>query len=161
MTTEEKGSIIINIANNYIGQQEIPPNTGFQEKWFEEDLKAVGWQKNFMWCVLFCKLVYKEAYKLIDISIYTNIIRPLFSANSQKLWKRFKEAGYTSDKPIPGAIAIWKLSKSRGHAGIVKTVLGDNDFITIEGNKGDKVSIVNRTIKNKTGYKLLGFIHPL
>jgi hypothetical protein len=53
---------IIRVAASYIGQKEINGNLGYKDSEFEKKMKNVGWQADFDWCNLFCRLVYAEAF---------------------------------------------------------------------------------------------------
>ena len=57
------GDKIVEIAMNYLGQEEVSGNMGFEDDEFEKKMKAVGWEKGQAWCAYFAELVWKEAYK--------------------------------------------------------------------------------------------------
>lgn len=127
---------IIEIAQSYVGMQEIPGNNGFLDKSFEKKMKAVGWQMKFAWCSLFAELVAKEAFsgdtaKLAELDT-------LFSASAVATWSNFagSKKYKTSKVPKPGSLVIWKSSMTwTGHVGIIESVeKGGQWLIVIEGN---------------------------
>lgn len=157
---------ISQIAQSYIGQDEIAGNKGFIDPIFESKMKAVGFYKGAPWCGFFARLVWKEAGQ--DLSI--------LSASSKKTIDLATEAGNWHSEPVAGAIVVWAHFKngkrqSIGHIGIVTSVAGDK-YSTVEGNTTEKggregltVAIRNRQLTpdkwtNTNGLRLMGFIHP-
>lgn len=160
---------IKDIAFSYIGQKELPANSGFEDAYFEEKMKSVGWQKGFAWCILFCELVWTEA-----MPAWKDFFAKMFSASVMQTWNNFKNTDYVSKTPISGAIVIWqKYAKGKptrfGHAAIVYDVF-PTYFNTVEGNtnalgsrEGDMVAPKQRKLdfKIKDGLVLKGFILPI
>lgn len=160
---------IIETAKKYIGKTETPNNSGFNDKVFQNRMEAVGWQKGHAWCCYFCELVWKEAYN--DAAMNAELSK-IFLASATATYRNFSLAkGWTvSNKPFPGAIAIWRLGLDwRGHAAIVTSV--DKDaFKTVEGNTNDKggregyivaakTRLLNQPFKPK-GLNIVGFVIP-
>lgn len=132
MTTKR----IIEVAQSYVGMQEIPGNNGFLDKSFEKKMKAVGWQMEFAWCALFAELVAKEAFagdaaKLAELDT-------LFSASAVATWSNFvgSKKYKTNKVPKAGSLVIWKSPLSwTGHVGIIESIeKGGKWFSVIEGN---------------------------
>jgi hypothetical protein len=160
---------IKDIAFSYIGQKELSGNSGFEDAYFEEKMKAVGWQKPFAWCILFCELVWTEA-----MPTWKDYFSKMFSASVVQTWNNFRNTDYASKTPIVGSIVIFqKYSKGKptsfGHAGIVTEIYA-NSFATVEGNtnalgsrEGDRVAPKMRQLdfKIKDGLVLKGFILPI
>jgi hypothetical protein len=130
---------VIARAQIYIGMHEEPlgSNSGpFVKKcqsftW----LPGTGWP----WCVAFCQRVFAEC----------GLKLPWGSAGAWDLYGLALKAGWTTQKPAPGYIAIWNIGS--GHASIVRRVLG-NEVETIDGNVSDKVSVCIRPIKEARGF---------
>jgi len=165
---------IIDIAKSFIGMQEIQGNMGFKNTYFEYLMEETGWQKNQAWCAYFCELVWKITYQEISPDTIS-ILDKLFAAGAVKTFNNFKESElFMVDKhPEPGAIVIWQNWKNNlpnwtGHAGIVTSIINDNQFDTIEGNtnsKGGQEGIeVTKKVRRlnfdaRNGLVLKGFIH--
>ncbi|MPN04045.1 hypothetical protein SDC9_151281 [bioreactor metagenome] len=161
-------SSVQSIVKKTIGIQETGGGSGFSNKAFEAEMKELGWQPWWSWCVLYAKYSWshwlkgKERAKAME----------LLNANSQQTWSNFRKdtSGLfeLSDKPKHvGAIAIWQgaVNKGTGHAGIVTKIPSDyKSFITWEGNYNNQVAkditrYYNYTTANSEGLKLKGFIN--
>lgn len=164
---------IIFHAKSFVGQEEISGNMGFEDPDFDEKMREVGFQDTWAWCVLFCELCWKLAYKDHRKKTIV-IIDKTFTAGAVRTFKHFKEKGWTSKKPEIGSIAIWKKFKdgkgtSQGHAAIVEA-FDDDTITTIDGNSNEGgsregVKVVDGKVRplnfNSTkGLVLIGFIHP-
>jgi len=162
---------IINIAQSYIGQQELKGNAGFKDEWFEKKMKDRGFEAGDAWCVLFCELVLYETYKDTPFEYY---IDRLFSKSAVQTWNNFRKDGpfKCCKTAVPGAVVIWQkfvggVGSWQGHAGIVIEVL-KYSFYAVEGNgnsaggrEGIEVVYKERTYAvPDTGLRILGFIHP-
>lgn len=161
---------IVETAKKYVGKREIPNNQGFLDSTFQKKMQEVGWMKGHAWCSYFCELVWKEAYD--DAKICSELSK-LFNASATATYKNFSlAAGWTtSNKPVPGAIAIWRLGLDwKGHAAIVTEVVDKNTFKTIEGNTNAeggregievarKTRYLNQAFKPK-GLNIVGFVIP-
>ena len=168
------GDKIVEVANGFLGQQEISGNMGFEDSVFEKKMKAIGWEKTQAWCAYFTELVWKEAYKEFKPELLVDLDK-LFSATAIRCWTNFnKDERFKCDKiPQPGDIVIWQHYNDgkpdwRGHAGIV-AVVSDDWFVSIEGNtnsaggrEGIEVAKQKRRLlfNVKQGLRLKGFIHP-
>lgn len=156
---------IVKIARSYVGQREIQPNAGFEDKKFEKKMKSVGWVKGHAWCAYFGELVWKEAGQ--------NVVP--CSASAFKTYLNYEAAGFKGTTvPVPGAIVVWRTMKNgvpqwTGHLGIV-TEVTQTGFKSVEGNsnavggrEGHVVAEKDRTYKwsVKTGLQLVGFINPV
>jgi len=153
-------SLIVQVAESYVGKEELANNAGFIDKKLQEKMLTVGWQQGWAWCALFCELVWKEAYSKVN-SLYIEKLDYLFSASATKTFSNFEDSNFfVSNKPAVGALVAWQYKDSwRGHLGIV-TKPG-NPFYTIEGNWGDKVSRCKKELSYAKGdVNLLGFVYP-
>lgn len=157
---------VIEVARSYVGEKEIPPNYGFVNPDFEAKMREVGFVRGYAWCMLFCKLVYKEAYSSETYhKIKTELVPGCVSSfRNAKLSKVLK----VSQVPVVGGIAIFQSTKNpaSGHAVIVEEVVDDSTFRTIEGNTnavgsrdGDVVAQKKRTTGTNGSLKYLGTIY--
>lgn len=167
--------IITNVAKKYIGEKELPKNSGFINKKFEELMTTVGWISSYAWCSLFAELIWKEAYSQYD-STMINEIDNLFSASSVKTFNNFKnnKNWIVNDIPEIGSIVTWQNYKNNkplytGHTGIVVDIDEKSGTIkTVEGNtneagsrEGEGVYLKTRRYLNESkNFRLKGFIHP-
>lgn len=167
--------LIIEIAQSYIGQKEIPQNKGFYDKEFQNKMKQMGWLIGQAWCAYFTELVWKEAFKQFDPS-KLKILDELFSGSSQATFNNFNKNGKkygfeVTDKPLPGSIVIWQYlsNATLGHAAIlINSDESKGRIYTVEGNtnaggsrEGDVVAakIRNLTFNPVGNLKLRGFIN--
>lgn len=162
------GSSIKSISSKTDEIKGKPGYQGFSDAAFEAELKKLGWQSGWAWCVMYAKYTWshwlKGRKKLRAME--------LINANSHATWKNFEtdQSGYfeLSKKPKHiGAIAIWQgaANNGTGHAGIVTKIPSDYSYFeTIEGNYGNNVhSEIKRTYNyfaaNSEGLILKGFIN--
>lgn len=168
---------IIEVAQKYLGQQEISGNMGFKDEDFSRKMEAVGHDDGEAWCALFTELVWKEAYQQWDATLF-NRLDKLFNDGAVTTFRNFQKTRdfIVSSKPIAGALAVWqKYSNGRahwtGHIAIVESFnMQQAELNTIDGNTNDKggregyiVARIKRDIDFRTkqnGLVLLGFIHP-
>jgi hypothetical protein len=162
---------VVEIAKQYVGQKELPKNSGFNDALFQKRIEDAGWIKGQAWCAFFSEICFKEAAQKEWWKL-----EKLFSGSAVETFKNFKAAKYTiSDKPFPGALVVWQSQKNgvpqwSGHVGVVSEVINDTTFKSIEGNtiednaSGDQregyiVALKKRTVKQvKNGLQVLGFI---
>lgn len=127
---------IIEVAQKYLGMQEVTGNNGFLDKSFENKMRSVGWQQKFAWCALFAELVAKEAFAEDPVKVAE--FDKLFSASAVATWYNFAGSkNYKTTKvPKAGALVIWKSPKSwTGHVGIIESMEKDGKYFNvIEGN---------------------------
>jgi len=145
---------IVRRARKYIGNEEKAGNSGFVNPKFEEKMKAAGWSSGAQWCAYFVRLVYLESLH----GKYKEAAKNLISGSSQMTWKKFNSdtSGLfeISDKPKRGAIVIWqsKTDTTKGHVGIVNSVINKDYFETIEGNSNNiNVNLKDYKHNLKTG----------
>lgn len=170
---ENANELIVEKARQYIGQKEIKGNAGWIDKFFQEKMTAVGWEKGQAWCAYFAELVWREVYGGLNSIIETDL-RTLFSAGATKTFNNFENSSkykkYVSRKPSIGALAIFCYGTGwQGHVGIVTAIRG-NQIKLIEGNtnavggrEGEEVAEKTRMIDYNIVDKrlnLMGFIHP-
>lgn len=167
---------IINVAVNFLGQEEIRGNLGFKDPKFEQLMKNVGWQKTQAWCAYFAELVWKVAYSNQNSLIVPEIDK-IFSGSAVQTMKNFKKAGWEIHRgisPQKGSLAVWQKFKNgkphwSGHIGIYTENLSLKLFNSIDGNTNDdgsregyevakKCRSYNYT--SKSGLVLIGFIEP-
>lgn len=169
----EIGEKIALTASNFVGQTEIKGNLGFNDRQFEEMMKAVGWKRGEAWCAYFAELIWKLAN--VQEPAVNEELSKLFSGSTVQTWKNFLNSQWlNAEEPVKGAVAIWQKYKNgeaqwSGHAGIVVEMEG-NKFFSVEGNTNDHggregyiVALKGRTYNRNTdnGLRLLGFIHPV
>lgn len=155
----EMKDIIISVAENFVGIQELPPNLGFTDKEFEEAMIEVGWRKRSPWCAWFAELVWEISYWIkYESDEIQALLVSLFSANSQQTYRNFEKSKQfiTSQKPRLGAIAVYGWDEVRGHTIAAVTDYTSKEFHTIEGNQNDRV----KKHKRKYTSQLKGFIIP-
>ncbi len=153
---------ILNEAQKFIGQKEIHPNKGWQNKHFQALMEKVGWQSGWDYCVLFTKLVLLNTLKGKKQSATAK----LFNASSQTTWQNLKKYEYLglykiSKKAQPGSIAFYKHMQKdwRGHADIVIEA-DKNSFKVVSANGSIGVETKTRkyTYASNT-FRLLGFVN--
>ncbi len=162
---------IVEVANSYLGQQEISGNKGFKNASFQKKMQDCGWQMGSAWCAYFSELVWKEAFGKSH-PLYSNLDR-LFSPSAVGTYSNFKgsfnfKAGNT---PKIGALAVWRLGNGwQGHIGIVTEIVDKHTFKSVEGNTNaaggregievaKKIRATNMPFRAK-GLNLIGFIYP-
>jgi hypothetical protein len=163
---------IVQVANSYLGQEEISGNKGFKNTAFQKKMQECGWQIGQSWCAYFSELVWKEAFGKSH-PLYNTLDR-LFSPSAVSTYSNFKgypngfKAGST---PKIGSLAVWRLGNGwQGHIGIVTEIVDKNTFKSVEGNTNAaggregiqvarKVRVTNMPFRSK-GLNLIGFIYP-
>ena len=133
--------LIVNVANSYLGQQEIRGNRGFIDEVFEQKMRTVGWDTGQAWCAYFAELVWKEAYAHHN-SFRIKDLNELFSGSAVRTYANFRKSNLFSAEniPVPGALVIWQKYNGeepdwRGHIGIVVSEPDiDGKYWAIEGN---------------------------
>lgn len=157
------------VALKYLGQSELAGNTFTDDTPLGKLVLAAGQKKGEAWCAYFAEGVFCEAYPE-KAAAY----RKLFSSGAVKTLNNFKDAGYTVfQKPSEGALVIWQKFDNgkpgwEGHIGIVKEVLDDGVFVSIEGNttkagsrEGTTVLLKTRSTKQVAkGLNVIGFVRP-
>jgi surface antigen len=167
---------IVDVAHCYIGQEEKPNNSGFEDAEFEAAMTKVGWEAGEAWCASFAKLVWREAYKT-DAARLLEVER-LFSKSAVQTYRQFDASDWKTQNedgspivvPQVGALVVWQFGDStKGHIGIVARVFSQTEFETIEGNTDDnggregiKVAYRRRIVRRARGegLNLLGFVLP-
>jgi hypothetical protein len=165
---------IVEVAESFIGMQEIPGNMGFKDDKFAQLMEDTGWQKGQAWCAYFAELVWKISYNGIPDMV--TLLDKLFAAGAVKTFNNFKSDGsFVIDKnPNPGSVVIWQTWKNNqphwtGHAGIVTNVINNNEIITIEGNTNSQggregIEVAEKKLHNynyRGNMVLKGFIQPI
>lgn len=174
---ETLNGTIISYADESIGQTEFTGNQGFKDPVFDKEMRELGrFQNGWPWCVCFCELVWKKAFKdfNIDEDRYNEMAK-LVVPGAVKTMRNFtKSKGWTvSIEPKEGAIAIWQKFKNgkgttKGHAAIVIGFTPEH-VITIDGNTNasggrEGIHVAQKTRRRNfgstSGLVLLGFIYP-
>lgn len=162
------GEKIVEIAIKYLGQAEVSGNKGWNDKSFEAQMRAVGWQPSHSWCCYFTELVAKEAagkgtpaWAAFDKLFQPSCTATYANFSGSSLYKVGKI-------PKPGSLIVWKYAQTwKGHIGIVESVKGDV-ISTIEGNTNKAGSregthVLRKTRRlvwtNGSGLNLIGFIY--
>jgi len=159
-----------------IGQREVPPNLGFEDKEFEERMKAVGFVPGNAWCALFTELIWEEAYQNWDATLFTRL-KVLFNASAVTTFRNFqKTKDFIVDKKFEvGCLVAFQTYKEgaahwTGHIAIGKSYdRKTNKVTTIDGNTNDAggregiiVAEKSRTLNFdpiQNGLVCLGFVH--
>lgn len=153
------GDISKKIAEKWVGIKEIGNNKAFSNDVFQSMMRAVGWSSNEQWCMYFAKAIHYDAYK--DRPEVQAKIKKILNGRTQESYvnaKNDKTGTYTVvTEPKVGDILIFQKStdKSRGHAGVVIAVEGNN-VKTIEGNTSDKNIADGDLVARKTRPKKIG-----
>jgi len=171
---EQMGNYIVSIAEGYVGEMEIPGNSGFKSRIFEVDMRSVGWQPGYSWCAYFAKLVWLHCYHSAPKHVET--LKKLMVGGAVATFNNFKEQSepkhfQVAGIPAPGALVVWQhVGSWQGHIGLVKETANFGFFSTIEGNtsvnggrNGDRVAEHGHSLNEvnaKTGLRLLGFVYP-
>lgn len=162
---------IISIAKGYVGQEEIRENKGFKNKDFEQKIKNVGWYVGAPWCAFLAKLIWQEAFTVVD-SQAVQLIKRYSNGSALDTYHNYAKSKefHVSHTPVIGAIVIWQEGDgTSGHAGVVLEVTNPTTIKTIEGNtntdgsrEGYIVAIKTRVtnLSHSKGLNLVGFIYP-
>lgn len=163
---------IVRIARSYIGETELPNNSGFKDPAFQKKMQIVGWLKGQSWCVYTAELIWKEGFTTAHK--YYDTINHLFTGGAVATWYNYKAAPEfkTGNMPKLGALALYQHGSTwQGHAGVVVSVDQKNKKMhtNVEGNTNDKGGregyIVAEKARNAgaafslTGLNLLGFVY--
>jgi hypothetical protein len=176
---------LVFVAHGFVGEKELPRNSGFERTWMNDIMTACGFVRGFSWCMITVEAIYrlsigwlrnrtgkrhddlwKEATGLIDPSTQQTYNRFL----AKKDLKCFSvlpasKASYADLKPGDIVIFVRVRNQGFGHAGIVVEV-GNDYFLSVEGNtnasgsaNGDGVYLKRRTIeRDGIGLDVRGFI---
>lgn len=160
---------ILRYAKSKLGKSEdgsAGNNMDFHDEEFEKDLREVGWQPGYAWCMLLVRLSVKKGSPTI-----WEKVRNHFTPSVMTTYNNLIKAGYKVTRtPTAGAIAFWQNGdKWQGHTGLVDDKgITDKSFVCIEGNTdvrgsrdGGAVAEKTRPLdftKKKKGLNLLGFI---
>lgn len=133
--------LIVNVANSYLGQQEIRGNRGFIDEVFERKMRTVGWDTGQAWCAYFAELVWKEAYAHHN-SFMIAELNELFSGSAVRTYSNFRKSRRFSAEsiPVPGALVVWQKYVGeephwQGHIGVVVSEPDETGkYWAIEGN---------------------------
>jgi hypothetical protein len=170
-------SIIIDKADDFLNEREKSGNMGFVNPEFEAKMKSIGWEKGEPWCASFAKLVFSLAYehdveRLKEIDMHFSKSAVLTYRNFDKSdWKTQNPNGSPIMKPAVGALVVWRMGTGMsGHIGVVRKVISDIEFESIEGNansqggkEGIEVAVKLRkvtTVQRQYSLNLLGFVLP-
>ncbi len=156
------GKEILKEAQKYLGQKEIQPNKGWQNRNFQSLMEKIGWQSGWDYCVLFTKLVLLKTLK----GKKKKAVAKLFNASSQTTWQNLKKFEYLglykiSNKAKVGSIAFYKHMQKewRGHADIVIEANQDNfKVVSANGSVGVETKTRKYTFNSHT-FRLLGFVN--
>lgn len=174
MTTDQ----VLATIERYKGQKEKPNNSGFEEKWLEDEMKLFGWAKGKSWCMYQAKIIfyhlYSEREELAEqIMQFSGLA---LNVKNKVMRGDFDQLKFTRE-PEPGAITIFSHYYSgeeswQGHAGIFIQKMTSGIFEDFEGNtnkkgssNGEYAMIKNRSLNFEapeygTGLRLKGFIIP-
>lgn len=172
---------IIDIAQSYVGEEEIKSNQGFKNPIFQKKILVMTpWYKGAPWCAAEAMVIWKEAYH--DYPHYLALLNKYMSLNSQQMARNFHasaEFTTSSTTPVRGAIAIYGDGDSTTSGHTASAVIDINPdkihYTTIEGNTipegtiGDDREGFISAIKyhalgqphSQKGLNLIRFIYPL
>lgn len=169
MTIADK---IVSIARGYIGQQELPGNSGFKDAEFLKKMKAIGWYPGASWCCFFYKLVWMEAYA--DEPDVLKLVKKYHNGSCHETYHNYRASPEfkVRDYPVLGAGVLFQHGKGpSGHAGVVPEIIGSYSFHSVEGNTnstGGREGIEVYEQPNRrlhlpfsNGLNILGFVHPI
>jgi hypothetical protein len=177
-----RGARIIFEASRFLGLTELVEN----RKWdllatpghdaiadeLVRILTVAGWQPSWPYCIAFIEAVWRNAYA--DAPNLQLAIAQILTPHCLRSWRNAIERGWTSVRPIRGAIGIMRNgSTDHGHAFLVESI-GDGFVRTIEANtspnsgtaeadrNGDGIYRKKRQLSftPTAGLYLLGFILP-
>ena len=92
------------------------------------------------WCARACRWAYEAA--AAELGLPPPFRATKSSLSGVSMWRKALK-GYELDAPKPGAVLL--LGKQ--HAALVAQVLSPREVVTVEGNHGDKVANVRRTVR--------------
>jgi hypothetical protein len=164
---------IVQIARSYVGQRELPNNSGFKDPSFLKKMQAVGFYPGASWCCFFFKLVWMEGYE--DSPAMQKLINRYANGSTRETYKNFKASPEfkVRDYPVVGAGVIWQHgSGTTGHAGVVTQLISTTGFKSVEGNTNstggrEGIEVYEQPLRKlgqphtETGLNILGFIHPI
>lgn len=160
---------IVKKALSFVGQKEKGANnSGFENEWFEDLLRSVGWTSGQEWCGYAQMAVLKG---LIDEDKYK-----LLSPSVNQTYMNFKKAIPESlvKEPKAGYLVLFSLYKDgnitwKGHIGLVTSIVDDITFRSAEGNgnskggsRGDEFVNIARKVDfspKKNGLVLRSFVN--
>jgi len=167
-----KGELIVEVARKYIGQEELPNNSGFRNSWFQNWMIKIGWLKNQSWCAYFAKAVWYDAFLSSD-PVGAKLILKYANGSSLNTYFNFQKSKefHVQTNPVVGALVIFREgNSSSGHEGIV-TTFDDVGFNFVSGNTSKAGSREGTTVLEKyrklnlpfnpNGLNLTGFVNPV
>lgn len=133
------GQDISQIAQGYLGQEEIPSNAGFKDPEFAAEMNTTDWYKGAPWCAFLAILVWRKAYASFPNMLHW--INSWMIGNSQQM-ARNAHADPTwptsTTEPIIGAMAIFGDvgSTIAGHTACAVINIDPDGihYTTVEGN---------------------------
>lgn len=161
---------IVEIAKSYIGQTELPANSGFTDPAFQTLMEGIGWLKSESWCAFFAKMVWMQAFREID-PVGAALVLKYANGSSLQTYFNFQKCPefHVQYHPTPGGLIIFREgSGSSGHEGI-DTAVRATDFDFISGNTSVAGSREGTTVLEKahglnlpysTGLNYLGCVVP-
>lgn len=166
---------IVNTATSLIGIKEIEPNQGWQNapEFTADMIRLCHWKKGDEWCADTGKVIWYRSHPAEN----HDLLNRYFSANCMETWHNFRnspEFHTSTSEPVPGALAIWQLSRggkptNMGHMGLVTKFLLPH-FSAIEGNTSATGTRTGNIIwqnphtvgklYNPDNLNFVGFIYP-
>jgi hypothetical protein len=131
-------------ARRHIGVKEVPD--GSNKTPFGKQYGTNG----VAWCAIFTSCVF-ENLTALDLIFGKNAYTPVYA-------KRFYDRGQWGMVPKPGALVFFAWGTGTGrwkgiqHVGIVESVEAGGTFITIEGNVGNRVQRLRRSMRYVAGF---------
>jgi hypothetical protein len=158
---------IVTIAKTFVGEKELPKNTGFVNPKLQAEMELDGWRKGEAWCCYLQEMLWEQAYPKFEKEFDY-----LFSGSCMQTWRNFVKEGYaTSTLPRPGSVCIMQKyvdgkATESGHALLVTRLLDRTRWEGIEGNTNEAGSREGELVGEKiralakplTGLRVVGFI---
>lgn len=157
---------VVDFARSMVGQKEIPGNQGFENKNFDLQMRRVGFENGWAWCVLFAELCWSQPTYPGKSQVLTSI-SDNFTANAVRTFENFErdqtglfKTTYTHAEP--GDVVIWLKNRdgqpvkkgiwTLGHAGIVERVI-EQGIVCIEGNTNSEGGREGLEVAGKHGFR--------
>lgn len=136
---------VCDVAEGYIGQEEIKGNQGFKNPVFEKKMKSrIGWRTGDAWCAAYAELVWREGCDRARVMGLTDVpmddrLNELFSLSAVATYENYEKAKdfLVGHYPERGALMVWRhwsrdengvLTPSwMGHIGIVTELTMSQD----------------------------------
>ncbi|MBR1680333.1 CHAP domain-containing protein [bacterium] len=140
----------VEVALSQVGVREI----GSSNNGSDVNKYRNGVQNGVAWCASFVSYCYGSGQNTNNNKTFG------YTASSQEIRIKAEKAGYyrkasSGYTPKVGDVVVWNYGGGKGHVGIVASVNADGSFQTVEGNCGNAVQRVTRSVSKD---KIDGFV---